>query len=426
MRLFQQFMYLVVLIIDETFKSQESMKKLFVSCSCFLVTTLLSVQADDKMDKQTDVVVEECVCQGPSQSPARVILLWGETPPNDELMAMFYDTRLLHFQDPRAPRFLLIDRKGRAALGIGGYVKATASYDFDGANSVLGKYTVYVESDFRGGQDYGFRLRQAYVNARGFLVGQTWSTFVDPAAAPPTIDYEGPNGMTSVRNVMLRYTLDLSKHWQVALAAEAPSVTYTLSDGNNMAIRQRMPDIPFYVQYGWNEGNNHIRVSGLIRGLSYRDLMASRNKSVLGWAVQLSGLANITPKVMLYYQGVYGRGYDRYLNGLNGKGFDLIPDPDNQGKLYAPETLGYMAGIRYSFSQKFFISASYSQSRLYSKTGSLSENSYRYAQYIVGNAFYNLTPDCSIGLEYLYGRRSNINREDGQANRINAMIQYNF
>lgn len=110
-------------------------------------------------------------------------------------MAMFYDTRLLHFQDPRAPRFLLIDRKGRAALGIGGYVKATASYDFDGAlpnrdfvtydipvprnpaernqyqmdasttrlflklvgaNSVLGKYTVYVESDFRGGQDYGF------------------------------------------------------------------------------------------------------------------------------------------------------------------------------------------------------------------------------------------------------------------------------
>ena len=67
LRLFQQFMYLVVLIIDETFKFQESMKKLFVSCSCFLVTALLSVQADNKMDKQTDVVVEECVCQGPSR-----------------------------------------------------------------------------------------------------------------------------------------------------------------------------------------------------------------------------------------------------------------------------------------------------------------------------------------------------------------------
>ena len=28
--------------------------------------------------------------------------------------------------------------------------------------------------------------------------------------------------------------------------------------------------------------------------------------------------------------------------------------------------------------------------------------------------------------EYLYGRRSNLNREDGQANRINTMIRYNF
>ena len=56
------------------------MKKLFVSCSCFLVTALLSVQADNKMDKQTDVVVEECVCQGPSQSPASSNSFVGGNP----------------------------------------------------------------------------------------------------------------------------------------------------------------------------------------------------------------------------------------------------------------------------------------------------------------------------------------------------------
>lgn len=440
------------------------MKKLFISCACILLIPSLSVFATEKSGEQA-AVANEPANQGAPQTLDRFMFFWGETSGNEELAAMFYDTRYLHFQDPRAPRFLFVDRKGRAALGIGGYVKATASYDFDGAlpnrdfvtydipvprnpiernqyqmdasttrlflklvgnNTVLGKYTVYVEGNFRAGQNYGFGLEQAYVNARGFLIGQTWSTFVDPAAAPPTIDYEGPNGMTCVRNVMLRYTFDLSNHWQVALAAESPSVTYTLDESNSMYIRQRMPDIPFYVQYAWNEGNSHIRASGLLRGLSYRDLVTSRNKSVLGWAVQLSGLANITPKMTLFYQGVYGYGYGEYLNGLNGEGFDLIPDPDSRGRLYAPETLGYVAGLRYSFSPKFFMSVSYSQSRLYSKTGALSGNAYRYAQYIVGNAFYNLTPDCSIGLEYLYGRRSNINREDGQANRFNAMIQYNF
>ena len=63
-------MYLVVLIIDETFKSQESMKKLFVSCSCFLVTALLSVQADNKMDKQTDIVCHKIPVR---QSPIKII-----------------------------------------------------------------------------------------------------------------------------------------------------------------------------------------------------------------------------------------------------------------------------------------------------------------------------------------------------------------
>ncbi len=440
------------------------MKKLLIPCACILVVVSSPAFATEKAAEQASVS-NEALGQVPPMAVERSFFLWSESSTNDELLGMFYDTRYIHFQDPRAPRFLWFDREGRAALGIGGYVKATASYDFDGAlpdkdfvtydipvpgnpaernqyqmdasttrlflklvgdNAALGKYTVYVEGDFRGGDHAGFRLNQAYVNARGFLVGQAWSTFVDPAAAPPTIDYEGPNGMTCVRNVMARYTLDLSSHWQMAMAVESPSVTYTLDEGYNTAIRQRMSDIPFYLQYAWNGGNSHIRASGLLRGLSYRDLVTSRNKSELGWAVQLSGLANITPKMTLFYQGVYGYGYGEYLNGLGGEGFDLIPDPDNQGRLYAPETLGYVAGLRYAFSPKFFMSSSYSQCRVYGKTGALPENAYRYAQYIVGNAFYNITPACSVGLEYLYGRRSNINREDGHANRINAMIQYSF
>lgn len=444
------------------------MKKLFFSCACALCLVgapVYAADAADAADTQATEAVEQRGRQVPSEVSDRIVFLWGGNAANSELIGMFYDTRQLHFQDPRAPRFLFVDRKGKVAFGVGGYVKVTASYDFDGAvpnrdfltydipvpgnpaernqfqmdattshlffklvgdNSVLGKYTVFIDGDFRAGQNYGFRLDQAYVQARGFLIGQTWSTFVDAAAAPPTIDYEGPTGMTSVRNVMMRYTFNMGKHWQMALAAEAPSVTCTLDGDYNAAINQRMPDIPFYIQYGWNGGHDHIRASGLLRGLSYRDLVAQRNRSVLGGAVQLSGVTHITRKLSLYYQGVYGYGYGEYLNGLNDEGFDLIPDPDTQGKLYAPETLGYVAGLQYAFSPKFFISASYSQSRVYSKQGALSPDSYRYAQYIVGNAFYNLTSDCSIGIEYLYGRRSNLNREDGQANRINTMIRYNF
>ncbi|MBQ5750286.1 MAG: hypothetical protein IIV86_03055, partial [Bacteroidaceae bacterium] len=53
-----------------------------------------------------------------------------------EVMKAMYEANGRHFQDPRAPRFLFLDRKGRVALGIGGYVKGTMSVDMGGiANS---------------------------------------------------------------------------------------------------------------------------------------------------------------------------------------------------------------------------------------------------------------------------------------------------
>ena len=38
----------------------------------------------------------------------------------------------MYIHDPKAPRFLLMDKQGKFALGIGGYVRATGEYDFGG------------------------------------------------------------------------------------------------------------------------------------------------------------------------------------------------------------------------------------------------------------------------------------------------------
>lgn len=91
----------------------------------------------------------------------------------------------------------------------------------------------------------------------------------------------------------------------------------------------------------------------------------------------------------------------------------------------APESWGVVGGLQYNFTPSLFISASYSQCRLYGAE-TLGPQGYKYGQYIVGNIFYNLTKDCQIGAEYLFGRRVNQNEQKGSANRLNAMIQYNF
>lgn len=378
-----------------------------------------------------------------------------------EILELFRETESLHFQDPKSPRFMLIDKKQRYSLGIGGFVKVRVASDFNGENDphgfspyninvpnstatngrfdldagetriflklvgknrVFGNYSAYIETDFLG-PDYSLRLRQAYISARGFLVGQTWTTFTDLAALSPTIDFEGPCSNTAFRNVQIRYTYNFDPRWQLALAAEIPATLATLGD-DTRSVSQRMPDIPLYLQYNWKSGS-HIRASGILRGMTYNDRLTDQNRSVFGWGVQLSSVAQFC-NLTFYGQGVYGKGIARYIDDLNNGELDMVPDKFKPGYEQALPMWGAYGGLKYNFTKDLFISGTYSQVRIYSSHDSFQPASYRYGQYAVGNLFYNLTPDCQIGVEYLWGKRMNVDGMSGKSNRVQAMIEYNF
>lgn len=162
----------------------------------------------------------------------------------DEIIRIMNETRLPRFQEPNAPRFVLTDRDGKFALGIGGYVRATAEYDFGGIvkdvdfypalipnrgstdrarnqfqmdittstlflklvghTKHLGDFVVYTAGNFRG-NGYGFELQNAYASFLGFTIGYSYGNFMDLAALPPTIDFAGPNGSAFYRTTQLSY-----------------------------------------------------------------------------------------------------------------------------------------------------------------------------------------------------------------------------
>ena len=379
-----------------------------------------------------------------------------------DLIAVLYSTENLDFQDPRAPRFLFLDRKGKIALGIGGYVKGTMAYDFHGSmddggsttydiavpsdpamrnkfhmdashstlflkmvgrSSRLGLFTVYLQTNFTGSNGgYGMKLKQAYVQLGYVTAGLARSSF-DDSAAPPTIDAQGPSGAVSSKAVLLQYAPKLSDKWRCAISIENPTADYTCTAGQNEPISQRCPDIPAYVQYSW-DGDSHVRLSGVFRQLSYRNMLSSENHFATGWGVQLSGQALFGPGFTFYYGCGYGKGIARFMNDLGGQGFDLIAQGQD-GAMKAPATLGFTTGLQYDFSSRFFASASYSQCRLYGQA-SLGADTYRYGQYFVANAFYTIIPDCMLGIEYNYGSRTDCSGMRGSANRIYAAIQYSF
>lgn len=396
--------------------------------------------------------------------PERAVVMSGNPDHASNLVAILYSARDLNFQDPRAPRFMFLDRKGEVALGIGGYIKGTTSYDFHGAiddgpnfttyqipvpanpamrnrfnadashstiflqlvgkNSRFGYYQVYVQTNFTGGSygSYGLKLKQAYLSISNVKIGLARSTFEDGEAGLPTVDDQGPSGQIAAKNMLVQYAPYLTDDIRLAVSLEMPKASYTTGD-HAEAINQRAPDVPVYLQYNY-AGDSHVRLSAILRNLSYRDLVAAKNRFVTGWGVQLSGVTHIAGPLSMYYQGAYGKGIAQYCNDLSGFGFDLIP-ASTPGKLKAPGTLALIGGLQFTVNDRLFISGGYSQMRLYDQER-LGGATYRYGQYVVASAFWTIAPEVQLGLEYLHGQRSDVDHQHNTANRIEAMLQYSF
>jgi hypothetical protein len=69
----------------------------------------------------------------------------------------------------------------------------------------FGQLRAFLEGDFAG-DNRTYRLRHAFGQWRGFLIGQTWSTFSDPEAEPDGLDFEGLNAISLFRQPEIRWT----------------------------------------------------------------------------------------------------------------------------------------------------------------------------------------------------------------------------
>lgn len=177
------------------------------------------------------------------------------------------------------------------------------------------------------------------------------------------------------------------------------------------------------MQYSWASGS-HVRLSGILRELSYRDNVQASNHFATGWGVQVSAVGSIAGGLGFFGHYTYGKGISAYVNDLCDEGLDLVPAATD-GKLHAPAVAGLTGGLRYDFSSKVFATASYSRAQLY-KSAEIGPHTYRYGQYVTANVFYNPWGDLRLGLEYIHGTRKNADGEHGRANRFEAMVQYSF
>lgn len=379
-------------------------------------------------------------------------------------ISIFYYDQFRHFQDPGAPYFLFMSKDANLAMGIGGCIRMRGYYDWGGAvpaagfapylipmtpdptmrrhfdttpsgtslffrvlgrNKSLGDYQLYIEANFNGYQGRDFHLKKAYAIINDFTVGYAASTFSDPAATPSTVDAQGPNNKISPTAVLIRYMPVFKDKWYVAVSAETPTSPDMGPDTDKVKkVANWMPDWAAFVQYEWARGQ-HVRLAGIVRTLSYRDLVNESNQNKAGWGVQLSSVARPHSQITTYVTANYGRGVAGLSGDLAIGNYDLVADVNVPGRLYAPASYGWCLGVQYNILPNLFVSASASQTRYLPRRG-VARDEYRYGIFSDVNVFWNLTPRMQVGAEFDWGLRANFSGRHHAARRVGAMCQFSF
>lgn len=380
------------------------------------------------------------------------------------LISQFYINQFRHSQDPQVPYFMFMSKSGNLTLGVGGTVRMRGWFDWNGSipangfspfaieipknptnmrrlgatpagtglfmtlignNPVLGSFLGYIEGNFDGYNHVGFKLKKAYVTIRDWTVGYATSTFSDPAAEPPVIDGAGANGKISKTNVLVRYLHTFRNGISVAGSFEFPKSQTDADAVNTAACSDYVPDIAAFAQYQWNQGLSHVRLSGLLRFMNYRDLLENCNHHVAGWGVQASSVVKIYNPFSLFGIVAYGQGHESYIGDLSGGNFDLVGDSFTPGKMYAPKALSLTAGAKFYFMNNLYASATAAMLRYYPKKG-VEGTIYKYGMYGALSMFWDITPRLQVGAEYLAGKKKTFNGEHGNANRIDALFMLSF
>lgn len=239
---------------------------------------------------------------------------------------------------------------------------------------VHGDVTGFIEMDFYGGGGNEIisnsrhpRLRHAFIKYNDFLVGQTWSTFMNTSALAETADFAGPMaGEVFVRNNQIRYTTGA---W--SLAIENPE-----SYGGDPSA-DKIPDaiVKYTVKGDW--GN--VSFSGLARQLNTAPEFGGETESAFG--ASIAGRIKTFGKDDFRFQ-VHGGETGRYVGVTAQK--DLVGDT-------VESSISGMVAYRH------FWTESVRSSVFYGFTDADESNSTRY-QY-GANLFKNYTKALSVGVE---------------------------
>ena len=267
--------------------------------------------------------------------------------------------------------------------------------------------------DERISNSYQPRLRHAFLTYGNWLVGQTWSTFMDVGTLPDSVDFIGTtDGTIFVRQTQVRYT---NGNLQVGL--ENPESTIT-DGGRKVTDDNTMPDLT--MKYTMKKDWGYFSVAGLLRQLAYNN-GAGVDETVSSFGV------SVASKIMMGKDDLrlmvnYGSGLGRYI-GLNTNNGAVLT---SSGDLETIDSMGFTAAYRHVVSDQTafnLIYAMYDADDGAELEGLLVNKQTWSAR---ANLMYYPVKNITVGVEFAHAAIEKASGAEGDMNRFQVMAKYAF
>jgi hypothetical protein len=298
------------------------------------------------------------------------------------------------------------------------------SLDFRIPGKKVGDVRFYLEGDLFGTNSTTPRLRHAYAQVKNVLIGQTFSNFMDPDAFPDTLDFQGPNGMVSVRNPQLRYGFALSPTTTFYISLEKPSSDVAFKTPQfSSQPNAPSPDGTIRLRQEFERG--HFQVAAIFRSIAafVPTTPTPKTDSVFGWGVNTAlGLKTFGSDNVIFGVAA-GHGISRYIQDTSGLGIDA--EPKSSAGLEATPAVGVEGAYQHYWLPTLRSSVVYSYAAVNNPSFAAATN-FNHSTYTGTNLIWNPIGSLNVGAEFLYGWTMLQNGQKANAPRIQFSAKYSF
>ncbi len=269
------------------------------------------------------------------------------------------------------------------------------------------------------------RLRHAYGVIGRLLVGRTWTTSVDLATVPSTIDFSGGDALYGARTTQIRWQDKINDRLTYAVALEdfMPQIDNVFNqDGAN---RPLWPNIAGMVK-GKSLNGSTIQLGVDLFPVSWKGPSTVPNENKFGYGLSLTSRILIRSKPYtdaISWGGGYGKGQGNKIVALSwdGKASGAL----GNNTLNVNPSWWAFFGVNHYWTNK--LNSNFSTAWAGTELANFQSNqTIKSAGSFHVNLIYFPYELVSLGAEYMWGIRENKDGTNGNASRLQFMFKFKF